>query len=236
MGESTTTTTTTTATTTDDQYTDNDKSSASTLDDSRNATAEESLSDTKSTSSAKEERERKRRARVKKRTTPVFALKTNMLYWATALPNLEMEFYMGKGISLALEGNYTWLTALLNDRRAYYVWNAGAELRFWFKANKKFEGFYMGIGGSTGQYDFKFSTNGNQGDYYTAALSFGYVLPVSNNFNIEFGIAGGYVNYTNQEYKWNDVDKYVPTDPIDPIKQKWKIFPTKAKVSLVWKF
>lgn len=49
----------------------------------------------------------------------VFGLKTNLLYWATALPNVEFEFYMGKQVSLNVEGAYTW-GWFLPSNKAYF--------------------------------------------------------------------------------------------------------------------
>lgn len=171
------------------------------------------------------------------RDYPIFAFKTNLLYWAIALPNIEMEFFIGKRFSINIEGRYTWMSEVLGNQKSYYTWGAGAEFRVWFKGDNKFEGFYAGIGGETGQYDFKFTDdgNGNQGDYYTAGVSFGYLMPINKHLNMEFGIGVGYVNYQDKEYLWSG-KKFEPADKMDPIKTNWGIFPTKAKVSLVWKF
>lgn len=94
------------------------------------------------------------------RDYPVVGVKTNLLYWAAAMPNLELEFFMGKGVSLAVEGDYAWLSSALGNEKAYYVWGFSAEVRFWFRQNRRFDGFYAGVYGHTGQYDFKFSQIG----------------------------------------------------------------------------
>lgn len=171
------------------------------------------------------------------RDYPIFGIKTNGLYWLAALPNLELEFYFGKAFSLNIEGSYTWLSQYLKEENAYYVWGVSGEFRYWFNANKRFEHWYMGLYGHTGQYDFKFGERGNQGDYYGAGLSAGYVLPITKHFNIEFGLAVGYVKYVNGAYQWNEtrlVNEWV--NPNKPHEDRWGIFPTKAKVSFLWKF
>lgn len=169
------------------------------------------------------------------RERPIFGFKTNLLSWAAIVPNIGLEFYIGKLVSIEVSGQYTWLSDLLGKEKAYYMWGVGAELRFWLKGNGKFDGLFLGLYGNAGQYDFKLGHTGNQGDYYSAGLSIGYVLPVGKHLNIEFGLAGGYLNYINQAYVW-DGRKNIPVDPINPIKSDWKIFPTKASVSLLWKF
>lgn len=171
------------------------------------------------------------------REYPVFGVKTNALYWLVALPNIELEFFFGKSFSLNLEGSYTWLSEYLPVENAYYVWGVSAEFRYWFNRNKRFEHWYMGIYGQAGQYDFKFSDIGHQGDYYGAGLSFGYVLPITKHFNIEFGLAGGYIQYMDASYVWNaSKHRNEWLDPTAQTQTKWGIFPTKAKVSLLWKF
>lgn len=37
---------------------------------------------------------------------PKFALKTNLLYWATTTPNLGMEFTLGRKTTMDISGNY----------------------------------------------------------------------------------------------------------------------------------
>lgn len=169
------------------------------------------------------------------RDKPIIGFKTNLLQWAAVMPNIGVEFYMGKLVSLELSGSYTWMSDLLGQEKAYYMWGAGGELRFWTKADGKFNGLFLGLYGHAGQYDFKFGAIGNQGDYYTGGLSIGYVLPVGKHFGVEFAIAGGYLQYVNHAYKW-DGKKNVPVDPVNPSITTWKIFPTKATIALLWKF
>lgn len=161
----------------------------------------------------------------------VFGLKTNLLYWAVALPNLEMEFYIGKRVSLNLEGAYTWGWFLPADK-AYFLWNAGAELRMWFKGDAKFNGHFMGIYGNAGQYDFKFGQIGNQGDYYGVGLSYGYLLPIKNRFHMEFSIGAGWAQYSRLQYEHMDGYNF----ELETSQANNYFGITKAKVSCVWRF
>lgn len=161
----------------------------------------------------------------------VFGLKTNLLSWACATPNLEMEFYVGKRVSLNFEGAYTWGWFLPMDK-AYFYWNAGAEVRFWFKNDAKFNGHFMGIYGNTGQFDFKFGQYGNQGDYYGVGITYGYMLPIGKSFHMEFSIGAGWANYSLLKYEHiGGLNFEVESTPA---KNYFGI--TKAKVGCVWKF
>ncbi len=169
------------------------------------------------------------------RTKPIFAIKTNILQWCIGLPNIQTEFFAGSMLSLNLEAAYTWLTPLFAEQKAYYQWNLGAELKFWFNNNKRFEGMFIGPYASTGQYDIKFKDEGNQGDYYTVGLLFGTLVPINRHFNMEFGIGVGYYNYNNIKYYYSD-GKFIVSNPLAPVNQKSGFFPSKASISLVWKF
>lgn len=171
------------------------------------------------------------------RDYPIFGLKTNGLYWLAALPNLELEFFFAKAMSIVIEGQYTWLSQYLPIESAYYIWGTSLEVRHYLRRDKSFNGWYVGAYAHTGQYDFKFSEVGNQGDYYGAGLSAGYVLPIGKHFHLEFGLGVGYVYCVNSPYIWNAAKaRHEWVNPVQPSENKWGIFPTKAKVSFVWKF
>lgn len=163
---------------------------------------------------------------------PVFGLKTNLLYWAVAVPNIEFEFYLGKGVSLQLEGAYTWAGFVLPVDKSYYIWNAGAEVRFWLNNDAKFNGHFFGVHGGAGQYDMKFGQVGNQGDYYGAGITYGYMLPIKKRFHMEFSIGGGWANYSKLSYKYFNRANYEVSR-----ENNLNYFGvTKAKIAVVWKF
>lgn len=167
------------------------------------------------------------------RDYPVVGIKTNLAYWAVAMPNAELEFYIGKGFSLGFEGDYAWLSDALGKDKAYYIWGVSAEFRVWLRQNRRFDGLYIGLYGHTGQYDFKFGQIGDQGDYYGGGVTVGYVLPLGKNFNMEFGIGAGYVNFSDTKYKW---DGALEKNVFVSKSQKYYIGPTKLRVALLWKF
>ena len=77
-----------------------------------------------------------------------FALKTNVLYWAAATPNLGMEVALSPKFTLDLSGAYNPWT--YKDDKKMRFWLAQPEVRYWFC--EKFEGHFIGIHAHGAQY------------------------------------------------------------------------------------
>lgn len=161
------------------------------------------------------------------------ALKTNMLYDAALVPNIGVEFYLGKGWTIG--GN--WMYAWWNSDRKHNYWRIyGGELdvRKYFgkrAKEKPLTGHHLGVYGGIVTYDFELGSTGYLGDKwsYHAGIEYGYSLPIAKRLNIDFGLGIGYLG---GEYK-----KYVPKDSHyvwQATKQRRWFGPTKAEVSLVW--
>lgn len=167
--------------------------------------------------------------------------RTNMLYDALALPNVGIDFYLGKNLSIGANWMYAWWKT---DRRHRY-WRAyGGELnaRWWFgrKAHEKpLTGHHLGIYGQAYTYDFEWGGQGQMGGkpggslwdkcLWAAGLEYGYSLPVARRINIDFSLGLGYTQgyfhkYRPQEghYVWESTHK----------RHYWG--PTKLEVALVW--
>lgn len=92
-------------------------------------------------------------------------LKTNLLYDVLLVPNIGVEFYLGKGWSVGGNWMYAWWK---NDRRHRY-WRAyGGEigLRKYFgslAADKPLSGHHVGLYGEMFTYDFEFGGKGYMG-------------------------------------------------------------------------
>lgn len=161
------------------------------------------------------------------------ALKTNMLYDAALVPNIGVEFYLGKGWTIG--GN--WMYAWWNSDRKHNYWRIyGGELdvRKYFgkKAkDKPLTGHHLGVYGGIVTYDFELGGKGYLGDKwsYHAGIEYGYSLPVAKRLNIDFGIGIGYLGGEYKEYKPID-NHYVWQET----KQRHWFGPTKAEISLVW--
>lgn len=161
------------------------------------------------------------------------ALKTNALYDLLAIPNIGVEFYLGKNWSAAANWHYAWWKT---DRKHWYWRTYGGDvaLRKWFgsKANEKpLTGHHIGVYGQILTYDFETGGRGYLGDRwsYAAGVEYGYSLPIKKRFNIDFTLGVGYLGGEYKEYLPMD-DCYVWQATKD---RKW-FGPTKAEISFVW--
>lgn len=168
-------------------------------------------------------------------------IRTNMLYDALLLPNIGVEFYLGKNLTLGANWMYGWWSKNIS----HFYWRAyGAEIfgRWWFgrKAHQKpLTGLHLGVYGQYYMYDFELGGKGEMGGkpednlwaqgLYGAGVEFGYSLPVSKRLNIDFSLGIGYSGGTYH--------KYIPIDT----HYVWQgtyhrnyIGPTKLEIALVW--
>lgn len=169
------------------------------------------------------------------------ALKTNMLYDALAVPNIGVEFHLGKNWSVAGNWMYAWWDS---DKKHRYWRIYGGELavRKWFgKAAKEkpLTGHHIGVYGQAFTYDFEWKGTGYIGGLpgkslwnnanYAAGIEYGYSLPVARRLNIDFTLGVGYWGGTYYTYRPLD-GHYV----WESTRQRHWIGPTKAEISLVW--
>jgi len=168
-------------------------------------------------------------------------VRTNMLYDLLAVPNIGVEFYLGKGWSVAADWMYGWW----KTDRSHWYWRAyGGDIvvRKWFghaAEDKPLTGHHLGVYGQIFTYDIETGGRGYMGGKpggtlwdrmnYTVGVEYGYSLPITRRLNIDFTIGVGYWGGTYHEYKPMD-GCYV----WQSTKQRHWFGPTKAEVSLVW--
>ncbi|MCM1310502.1 MAG: DUF3575 domain-containing protein [Bacteroides sp.] len=174
--------------------------------------------------------------------TPFYMdIQTDMLFDALALPNIGVEFYLGKNISLGLNWMYAWWSR----NRTHHYWRAyGGELygRWWFgKAahRKPLTGHHLGVYGQLYTYDFEWGGRGYLGGkpggtlwdkaHWGVGVEYGYSLPVTKRLNIDFNIGFGYNTGIYHEYNPED-NCYV----WDSTKRRHWFGPNKAGITLVW--
>ncbi|MDO4165314.1 MAG: DUF3575 domain-containing protein [Bacteroides sp.] len=169
------------------------------------------------------------------------AVKTNLLYDALAVPNVGVEFYLGKQWSIAANWMYAWWKT---DRHHRYwrIYGGDIALRRWFgKAAKEkpLTGHHIGLYGQVLTYDFEWGGTGYMAGEpggnildranYAVGLEYGYSLPIARRLNLDFTIGLGYMGGKYYEYKPED-DCYV----WQATKNRHYFGPTKLEVSLVW--
>lgn len=161
------------------------------------------------------------------------SVSTNMLYDLLAVPNVGVEFYLGKNWSVAGHWMYAWWKS---DKKHRYWRTYGGDLavRKWFgkKAEEKpLTGHHLGLYGQIITYDFETGGRGYLGDKwsYAGGIEYGYSLPIATRLNLDFTMGVGYLG---GEYK-----EYIPIDTHyvwQATKNRHWFGPTKLEVSLVW--
>lgn len=158
------------------------------------------------------------------------AVKSNILYDATATLNLGVEYAFNKHWSLDISGNYNgW--DIVNDK-SWKHWMVQPEGRYWL--HEKFNGHYFGVHAVYMDYDIaggnfmsvmkkKYAYDGNA---YGGGVSYGYQLYLSPRWNIEFSAGVGFLHF---EY-----DKWVNPDGTAYKYRNNYFGPTKLGVSIVY--
>ncbi len=136
-------------------------------------------------------RERRMKKKKERKPYPV-ALKSNLLFDAIGAPNLGVELPVGKRFSFGAYGAYAYWR--IDNTYALQTAQGGIEWRYWFNPSKGvMTGWSTGVYGMySGRYDAQWK-DGYQGDgFWSTGLSAGYSVPLSERFNMEFALAGGY--------------------------------------------
>lgn len=166
----------------------------------------------------------------KKPHLPVFAIKTNALYWATTTPNLGIEIGLSNKFTLDVSGNYNpWS---FSDNKKIKHWLVQPELRLW--TCERFNGHFFGLHAHYAEYNMGgikmlgLEDRRYQGNLYGGGISYGYHWILNKRLSIEATIGIGYA--------YQDYDKY----PCGTCGSKLKsghrnyIGPTKVGLSLVY--
>ena len=159
-------------------------------------------------------------------------IKTNLLYDALLVPNLGLEFHLGKGWALGANWGYAWWK---HDPKAFYwrIYGGEVDFRKYFgKQSKEFplSGHHLGIYAQGVTYDFCLGNTGIICNLsYGGGLEYGYSLPIGKAINIDFGIGIGYLGGEYKIYEPID-DHYVWKET----RLRHWFGPTKAEISIVW--
>lgn len=157
------------------------------------------------------------------------AVKTNFLYDAILLPDLEVEWRFNDNWSVALEGNLAWWGRYKYEK-SYRLAMISPEVKRWIRPRAPWHGFYVGLFAGAGLYDLEYKNRGHRGEGVMGGLSVGYMWPLNRTLSLEAAIGGGYLYTRSKEYK-----------PLDGhhIYQRTRIInyfgPLKVKLSLVWR-
>ena len=154
------------------------------------------------------------------------SLRANLLRWATLTPDLGLEWRICPSWGIAVNGSWTTWTWSDKDRR-YALWEVAPEIRYYMGEKKA---WYLGAMFKAGQFNYKISETGKQGDLMGGGITTGYQLRLNKALALDFNLGLGYLNA--------DFEKY---EVIDGVRvrcgnetKNW-CGPINAGVTLVWK-
>ena len=154
------------------------------------------------------------------------SLRANLLRWATLTPDLGVEWRICPSWGIAVNGSWTSWSWNDKDRR-YALWEVAPEIRYYMGEKKA---WYLGAMFKAGQFNYKLSETGKQGDLMGGGITAGYQLRLNKALALDFNLGLGYLNA--------DFEKY---EVIDGVRvrcgnetKNW-CGPINAGVTLVWK-
>ena len=164
----------------------------------------------------------------------MLALKTNLLFDAALMPNVEVEVPLGKRWSLDGELMFPWWK-LKGDKYCLQILMGGLEGRYWLGQRERYDvltGHFLGLYAGGGKYDLQWKRDGYQGEFFIAAgISYGYAHRIARNLRLEYNIGVGLLR-TDYRY-YHARDNYQTLLWQENGRYTW-LGPTKLKISLVW--
>jgi len=154
------------------------------------------------------------------------SLRANLMRWATLTPDLGLEWRICPSWGIAVNGSWTSWSWSDKDRR-YALWEVAPEVRYYMGEKKA---WYLGAMFKAGQFNYKISETGKQGDLMGGGITAGYQLRLNKALALDFNLGLGYLNA--------DYEKYEVIDGVrvrhgNETKDWWG--PINAGVTLVWK-
>ena len=154
------------------------------------------------------------------------SLRANLLRWATLTPDLGLEWRICPSWGIAVNGSWTSWTWSDKDHR-YALWEVAPEVRYYMGEKKA---WYLGALFKAGQFNYKLSETGKQGDLMGGGITAGHQLRLNKALDLDFNLGLGYLNV--------DFEKYEVIDGVRVRRgnetKDW-YGPINAGVTLVWK-
>ena len=154
------------------------------------------------------------------------SLRANLLRWATLTPDLGVEWRICPSWGIAVNGSWTSWSWSDKDRR-YALWEVAPEVRYYMGEKKA---WHLGAMFKAGQFNYKLSETGKQGDLMGGGITAGYQLRLNKVLALDFNLGLGYLNA--------DFEKYEVIDDVRVRRgnetKDW-FGPINAGVTLVWK-
>lgn len=170
------------------------------------------------------------------------AMKTNVLYDASATVNAGVEIGLAPQWTLDVSGNINAWD--MSRGRKWKHWFVQPEARYWLC--DRFSDHFLAVHAHGGQYNIGHLRNGifflgtdfsqlsdyrYQGWFAGAGIAYGYALPLAKHWNAEFEIGIGYAYSRYDKFECERCGQKVEKD-----KSHNYFGPTKAAISLVYVF
>ena len=126
-----------------------------------------------------------------------FSLRANLLRWATLTPDLGVEWRICPSWGIAVNGSWTSWTWSDKDHR-YALWEVAPEVRYYMGEKKA---WYLGAMFKAGQFNYKLSETGKQGDLMGGGITAGYQLRLNKALALDFNLGLGYLNADFEKYE-----------------------------------
>ena len=154
------------------------------------------------------------------------SLRANLLRWATLTPDLGVEWRICPSWGIAVNGSWTSWSWNDKDRR-YALWEVAPEIRYYMGEKKA---WYLGAMFKAGQFNYKISETGKQGDLMGGGITTGYQLRLNKALALDFNLGLGYLNADSEKYEVIDGVRVRCGNET----KNW-CGPINAGVTLVWK-
>ena len=154
-----------------------------------------------------------------------FSLRTNLLRWLTLTPDIGIGWRISRDWSILVNGTWTsWNWD--NKNRKYALWEISPEVHYHIGKEKR---GYLGIMYHIGEFNYKLSHTGKQGNLMGGGLTGGYVLPLGRHFSLDFSIGAG---CTHAEFDKYHVINGVRVKKDKENKNYWGV--NRLGISLIW--
>jgi hypothetical protein len=170
-----------------------------------------------------------------------WAIKTNIIYDATATANLGIEIGLAPKWTLDISGNLNAWSK--NEATKWKHWMVQPEARYWFcdRFSRHFLGFHaiagaFNFGGINNNLSFlgtdfsRLQDNRYQGYAYGAGVAYGFAFMLSEHINLELEAGFGYMYLDYEIFDCSDCGRRIGDGG------HHYIGPTKAAINLVFLF
>ncbi len=175
----------------------------------------------------------------------ILAIKSNLLFDAATLLNIELELPIGDRFSVAGEWVFPWWTwdngEADSKRNRIQLLNGNVEAKYWLTNPYRRDvmcGWFASLYAGGGLYDLEHNAKGYQGEFFIAAgVGGGYAHTInqSGSLRMEYSVGLGYLktNYRYYEAQYRSSDE--SWHPYKSLSGEYTfIGATKLKVSMVW--